>query len=188
MILLITGLILFLGIHSVRIIAPGWRESQIAARGDGPWKGIYSVVSIIGLIVLIYGYSVARGSTVQIFDPPEWSRGLLMAAMPISLLLLMAADFRPGYIKKALRHPMLLGVLIWSGCHLLANGDSASLLLFGGFLVWAVIDLISVFNRPSVPAGPVVLWPDLASIGLALVLTWLIIRYLHEWLIGVPVV
>lgn len=186
--LLVLGLIVFLGIHSVRIVAPDWRDAQLATRGEGPWKGIYSLVSLVGLVLIVIGYGQARGDAGDLFDPPEWGRSLALALMPISLILLMASNFPPGYIKKAVKHPLLIAVLLWSGSHLLANGDTASAWLFGAFLVWGIVDLISASRRPSVPNTTTLIWPDLVALALGLILTWLFTIWLHGWLMGVPLV
>ena len=185
---LILGMMLFLGVHSIRVIAPRWRQTQIETWGDGRWKGGYSLASILGLVILIYGYGLARENAEQIFDPPAWGPNLLLIAMPVAVILLVAADFRPGYIKYFLRHPMLLGVLIWSAAHLTANGDTASAVLFGGFLIWSVIDLAVALCRPVGQSIQPLLWPDLASVVIGLLVSVLIVHYLHIWLIGVPIV
>lgn len=186
MIVLVIGLVLFLGIHFTRIVAPDWRAAQIARRGEGPWKGIYSLVSLVGLGLIIWGYYLARADAPVFYQQPDWFRSLAFMAMPIALIIFFAGDFRAGYIKRAVKHPMLIGTIIWSATHLVGNGDLASILLFGSFLVWAFIDLLSVFNRPYTAPVEVAWWPDVASIGLALLLTWLLTMWLHGWLFGVP--
>jgi len=186
MIVLVIGLVLFLGIHFTRIVASGWREAQIAKLGEGPWKGIYSLVSLVGLVMIVWGYYLARADALVFYEQPEWFRSFAFIAMPIAFIIFFAGDFRAGYIKRALKHPMLIGTIIWSATHLIGNGDLASVLLFGGFLVWAVIDLISVFNRPYTAPTEIAWWPDAVSIGLALLLTWLFLMWLHGWLFGVP--
>jgi uncharacterized membrane protein len=143
MTLLLLGLVLFLGIHSVSIFAPGWRDAQVSARGEAAWKGIYTVVSAIGLGLLIYGYGLARQAPVVLYTPPAALRHLaLLLLVPVFPLLFAA--YLPGRIKKAAKHPMLLAVKLWALAHLLANGTLADVLLFGGFLAWAVADRISL--------------------------------------------
>lgn len=185
MLTLILGLILFLGIHSVRIVAPGFRQSFIDGRGENAWKGLYSVVSLAGLALLIWGYGLVAGQTDYVFDSPAWARSLATILMPISLVLLVASNFPPGYIKALVRHPMLIGTILWALVHLLNNGDMASVLLFGAFLVWAVADLVSAAARPAGETPETKLWPDLASIGIGLALTWAFVSFAHEWLFGV---
>ncbi|MDD9909333.1 MAG: NnrU family protein [Ahrensia sp.] len=186
MLILIVGLLLFLGIHMVRVVAPAWREARIAAMGEGRWKGTYSLVSAAGLVLIIWGYYLARADAPILYIQPDWFRGFAFLAMPIALIIFFVSDFRAGHMKRALKHPMLIGTILWSGIHLIGNGDLASVLLFGGFFVWAVVDLVSALRRPYTAPENLVLWPDFASITLGLVVTVLIVMWLHGWLFGVP--
>ena len=186
MTLLIVGLVLFLGIHSVSILAPAWRDAQVARRGEGPWKGLYSLVSITGFVLLIYGYGVARQSPVVLYTPPQGMRHLAMLLMlPVFALLL--APYLPGRIKKAAKHPMLLAVKLWALAHLLANGTLADVLLFGGFLAWAVADRISLKRRPArpVPGAPVRVINDAIVLVGGLAIYVLFVLWAHQWLFGV---
>src|SRR5690349_16096970 len=151
----IIGLVLFLGIHTVSIVAPQWRDGQVARLGEGPWKGIYSVVSAIGLGLLIYGYGLARQNPVVLYSPPAALRHLALLVM-LPVFPLLVAAYVPGRIKAMAKHPMLLATKLWALAHLLANGTLADVLLFGGFLAWAVADRISVKRRPArpVPGAP----------------------------------
>jgi uncharacterized membrane protein len=186
MTLLLVGLILFLGIHSVSIVAPGWRDAQVAARGEAAWKGLYSVVSAVGLGLLIYGYALARQAPVVLYSPPTAMRHVAMLLLVPVFPLLLAA-YLPGRIKTAVKHPMLLSVKLWALAHLLANGTAADVLLFGGFLAWAIADRISVKRRPArpIPGAPAGRANDLFAVvgGLALYAATLL--FLHRWLIGV---
>lgn len=138
MTLLIVGLVLFLGVHSVRVFAEDWRQRFIAQRGANAWKGVYSLLSIAGFALIIYGYGLARQQPVVLWAAPTWTRHLA-ALLTVPAFVLLAAAYVPGNsIKARLRHPMVLGVKIWALSHLLANNTLADLLLFGGFLVWAV--------------------------------------------------
>ena len=137
MLLLILGLILFLGMHSARLFAAEKRASFIAARGPLAWKGIYALVSIIGFVLIIYGYGQARMSPTWLWISPVWTRHLA-ALLTIPAFILIAATYVPvSCIKARFGHPMLLGVKFWALAHLIANGTLADLLLFGGFLAWA---------------------------------------------------
>ncbi len=187
MIILILGLIIFLGVHSVRIFAADWRDAQIAARGENAWKGLYSIAAIIGLIVVIYGYGAARETATSFYSPPAWGRSVLHVAMPISLVLFVASQLPMGHLKKRFGHPMLWGIIIWSAAHLLANGDTASVLLFAGFFVWSVVDLMSARQRPQSESEAAKVWPDLAALIIGFGLTGIFVAFLHQWLIGVPV-
>ena len=186
MTLLIIGLVLFLGLHSVSIVAPAWRDAQVAARGEAAWKGIYSVASVVGLGLLVYGYGVARQSPVVLYTPPAALRHVaLLLMLPVFPLLL--ASSLPGRIKTAAKHPMLLGVKFWALAHLLANGNLADVLLFGGFLAWAVADRISFKRRiaraiPGAKPGP---WNDLIAVVGGLAIYAATLFGLHRWLIGV---
>ena len=154
MTLLITGLLLFLGVHSTAIIAPEWRTAQVARRGEAAWKGLYALLSIAGFVVLIYGYGVARQSPVVLYTPPTFTRHLaLLLMLPVFPLLIAA--YLPGRIKTAAKHPMLLAVKLWALAHLLANGSLHDVVLFGTFLAWAVADRISMKRRTVARAVPV---------------------------------
>lgn len=138
--LLILGLVLFLGTHSVRIVAEPWRRATIARIGEGAWKGAYSLLSAAGLALMVYGYAQARLEPVALWHPPLATRHLA-SLLTLAAFVLLAAAYVPGnQIKSRLHHPMVLGVKTWALAHLLANGTLADLLLFGGFLLWAVAD------------------------------------------------
>ncbi len=185
MFVLIAGLVLFLGIHSVRVVAPAWRGAQIERLGEGPWKGIYSLVSFAGLGLIVLGYWLAREEAPVFYEQAVWIRSFTLIVMPIVLIIFFAGVFRAGYIKRSIKHPMLIGTVLWSAIHLIGNGDLASILLFVGFFVWALIDLVSVFRRPYEAPAETVLWPDAVSIALGLFVTWLLVMWLHGWLFGV---
>lgn len=184
MTILILGLVLFLGIHSVRIVAAPFRDAQVAA-SPGRWKGIYSIVSAVGLGLIIWGWILFRPMAPQLYDPPPWGRHATLILAWIAFMLMPTANAPTGRIKATLRHPMLLGVIFWSSGHLLANGDQASALLFGGFLVWAILDLISALGRKE-PA-PVVVNPrsDVIAVVAGTVLWAVFVVVLHRLLFGV---
>ena len=189
MIVLIIGLILFLGMHSVRIVAPSIRDRMITERGENAWKGIYTVVSIVGFVLIIWGFSMARFSGPILYTPPIWMMHVTALFMLVSIIMLAVYGMPPGRIKAAVKHPMLLAVKLWAFGHLLANGDLASVLLFGTFLVWAIADRISVKrrfaggNEPPVETGPV--RNDIIAIVAGIVVYLLFVWRLHEWLFGV---
>lgn len=138
MTILLLGLALFLGVHSTRIVADGWRTRTLARIGEPRWKGLYSVLSIAGFALVLWGYARARQDPVVLWPSPLWARHL---ALPLTwgAFVLVTAAYVPGNgIKARLHHPMVLGVKVWALAHLLANNTLADLLLFGGFLVWAV--------------------------------------------------
>jgi uncharacterized membrane protein len=186
MALFLIGLILFLGIHSVAIVAPAWRDAQ-AARNPGAWKGIYSIVSIAGFALLIYGYGLARQTPVVVWTPPAGMRHVaLLLMLPVFPLLLAA--YLPGRIKAAAKHPMLLAVKFWAAAHLLANGTLVDMILFGSFLAWAVADRIAVKKRAvprSVPGAPPSALNDAIALAAGLALYTVFLLWAHRWLIGV---
>ena len=184
--LFLFGLVLFLGIHSVAIVAPAWRDAQ-AARRPGAWKMAYSVVSALGLVLLIYGYGAARQVTPVVWTPPAALRHLaLLLMLPVFPLLLAA--YLPGRISRAAKHPMLLAVKFWATAHLLANGTLVDMLLFGAFLAWAVADRIAVKRRAvprAVPGAPASARNDLIVVVVGLVLYGAFLGGVHRWLVGV---
>ncbi len=158
MTLLILGLIIFLGVHSVRIVADDWRSATRARIGENGWKAAYSLLSLLGFVLLCYGYGLARQQPVVLWASPVWTRHLA-ALLTLPAFVLLAASQVPGNVIKAkLRHPMLLGVKLWATAHLIANNTAADLLLFGTFLVWAAIDFRAARQRDrtqhiAYPAG-----------------------------------
>ena len=186
MTLFLVGLVLFLGIHSVAIVASAWRDAQ-AARSPGAWKGIFSVVSIAGFALLIYGYGLARQSPVVVWTPPTAMRHVaLLLMLPVFPLLLAA--YLPGRIKAAAKHPMLLAVKFWALAHLLANGTLVDMILFGAFLAWAVLDRIAVKKRAvprAVPGAPPAAINDVIAVVGGLAIYAVFVFWAHQRLIGV---
>ena len=188
MTVLILGLILFLGAHSVRIFADGWRSAQIARRGAGPWKGLYTLVSLLGFGLIVWGYGLARQQPVALWTPPLWARHLAALLMLFSFILLVAAYVPRNGIKSWLHHPMVLSVKVWALAHLLANHTLADLLLFGSFLVWAVLDFRSARQRDRAAAT---VYPHGTVAGTLItvivgVLAWALFAFwAHAWLFGV---
>ncbi len=187
---LIVGLLLFLGVHSVRIFAEDWRGAQIARFGENGWKLAYSLVSLVGLVALIYGYGMIRIDPVFVWNPPIWTRHLA-ALLTIPAFILLAAAYVPGNrIRTALGHPMIIGVKVWAFAHLLANGRLGDIVLFGAFLLWAVLDFRAARQRDRAvavtrPAGN--LTGDALTLAAGLIGWMVFALYLHTWLIGVPV-
>ncbi len=188
MTLLILGLALFLAVHSVRIVADGWRQRSIARLGEGAWKGLYSVLSIAGFALIVWGWGAARQQPVLLWVPPVWTRHLAGLLMLASFVMLVAAYVPGNAIKARLKHPMVLGVKTWALAHLLANGTLAALLLFGSFLVWAVFDFRSARQRdraagtayPGGRSGPTLVTVVVGIVAWAAFAFWA-----HGWLIGV---
>jgi uncharacterized membrane protein len=185
---LIAGLVLFLGVHSVSIFAPAARDRWAAALGNG-WRALYSVLSLIGFLMLIHGYGVARQTPVVLYVPPVGLRHFALLLM-LPVFPLLFAAYLPGRIRTATKHPMLVAVKLWAVAHLMANGMLADVLLFGGFLAWAVADRISLKRRPvrairTAPPSPL---NDVIAVvgGLAVYAATLL--WLHRAVIGVPVI
>ncbi|MDO8458184.1 MAG: NnrU family protein [Burkholderiaceae bacterium] len=190
MYLLIAGLIIFLSLHSVRIVADGWRTRKLAQWGEGAWKGVFSAVSIAGFGLICWGYGQARLVPVVLWVPPVAMRHIAAGLMLLSLILLVAAYVPGNAIKAKLHHPMVLGVKTWATAHLLANGNLADVLLFGSFLLWAVACFIAARKRDRAagtvyPAGKAM--PTVITVVLGLAVYGGFVVYLHKWLIGVPV-
>lgn len=190
MLLLILGLVLFLGVHSVSIVSADGRNRLVQQMGEGPWKGLYSLVSLAGFVLIVIGYGAAREAPVLLYTLPNGFRHLA-AVLMLPVFVLLLAAYLPGRIKSAAKHPMLLAVKLWALAHLLANGTLADVLLFGGFLAWAVVDRISVKKRTAaglLRPGPV-LPGSKANDAIALVgglgLYVLFVVWAHAWLIGV---
>jgi len=155
MLLLVLGLVLFLGVHSTRIVAEGWRTGMVARMGEVPWKAVYSVVSIVGFVLIVWGYGLARQNPVLLWAPlPAGVRHLSSLLTLAAFVLLVAAYVPRNHIKAKLKHPMIIGVKLWAFGHLIANNTLADLVLFGAFLVWAVLDFRSARRRPSPQPSP----------------------------------
>jgi uncharacterized membrane protein len=188
MTMLILGLLIFLGAHSVRIFADGWRTRQLARLGEGKWKGLYSVVSAVGLVLIVWGYGLARAEPTVLWMPPLWTRHVA-ALLTVPAFILIVAAYVPGNrIKAGLGHPMVAGVKVWAFAHLLANGTLAGVILFGAFLAWAVADFASARRRDRragtvYPAGTIA--RDAVAVIVGLVAWAAFAFYLHGWLFGV---
>ena len=190
MVLLILGLVLFLGIHSVSIVSADGRNRLVQRMGEGPWKGLYSLVSLAGFVLIVIGYGAAREAPVVLYTLPNGFRHLA-AVLMLPVFVLLLATYLPGRIQRTAKHPMLLAVKLWALAHLLANGTLADVLLFGGFLAWAVVDRISVKKRAAaglLRPGPV-LPGSKANDAIALVgglgIYVLFVVWAHAFLIGV---
>ncbi|MBL8289420.1 MAG: NnrU family protein [Rubrivivax sp.] len=148
---LVLGLVLFLGAHSVRIVAEGWRTAMVARLGVQGWKGAYSLLSAAGLALIVIGYGAARQEPVPLWSPPVWTRHVAALLNLAALVMVVAAYVPRNHVQRALKHPMILGVKVWAFAHLIANQTLADLVLFGAFLAWAVLDYRAARRRD--PAG-----------------------------------
>lgn len=184
--LLILGLVILLGVHSAGLAMPDWRERMIARLGEAPWNWVYSAVSLVGLILVIHGYGLARVHPVGLWAPPPWSRHLALLLMLPAFPLLLASVL-PGRIQNAAKRPVMTAVTLWALAHLLANGNLADLILFGSFLVWALADRITLGGRtpPRVRGAPPAKTNDLIALIGGLLLYGALVGGLHAWLFGV---
>lgn len=188
MIWLVAGLLIFLGVHSTRLLAPAWREQQIERLGLPAWKGVYSVLSLIGLVLIVVGYGQARMEPVWIWMPPVGLRHLVLLLM-VPVFILLLATYVPGNALRArIGHPMLAAVKLWALSHLLANGTLADLVLFGAFLVWAIAGF-AVFRRRDRQAGKGIEQSNrkatVATFVGGVLLWFIFAAFLHELLFGV---
>ena len=188
MIVLILGLVILLGTHSVRIYADDWRESQISRLGENTWKGLFSLVSLVGLALIAIGFAQAKLAPIVLWFPPMGLRHLAGLITLVSFVLFVAAYLPGTRIKAKLGHPMVAGVKGWALAHLLANGNLADVLLFGSFLVWGVLDFSSARRRDRAagtvyPAGT--LNRDLTAVILGFIAWAIFAFYLHGWLFNV---
>jgi uncharacterized membrane protein len=185
---LILGLLVFLGAHSVRIVAPEWRNAVQARLGENAYKGLFSLLSLLGLGLTIWGFGMARENPVLLWLSPAAMRHLAALFNLFAFVLLVAAYVPGNAIKARLHHPMVLGVKTWAFAHLLANGNLAHVVLFGTFLAWAVLDFISLRRRDRAlgtvyPAGK--LSATLVTVVLGVLLAGVFAMWLHGLLIGV---
>ncbi len=188
MLILTVGLVLFLGVHSARVFTPAWRERFMAERGANAFKGFYTVVSLVGFVLVVWGYGLARQQPTVLWVPPVAMRHIA-ALLTLLAFVLLAAAYVPGnHIKARLHHPMTLGVKVWALAHLLANGSLADVLLFGGFLVWSALVFRAARQRDrnervQYAAGAAL--PTVATVVVGVVAWVVFALWLHLWLIGV---
>lgn len=188
MLFLVIGLVLFLGVHSVRIVSDGWRTQTLARMGEGPWKGLYSLVSAVGLALIVWGYGLARQQPVVLWVPPVGMRHAAALLTLVAFVLLAATYVPRNGIRARLHHPMVLGVKVWAFAHLLANGNLADVVLFGSFLLWAALSFRAARARDR--AAGTVYAPGTASATVITLVVgtvaWVVFTlWLHVLLIGV---
>ena len=191
MVYLVSGLVIFFGTHffsAYRSREPGKdiREKM----GQGPYMGLYSLVSLAGFALIVWGYGAARPAPV-LYVPPSWFAHINLVLMLFAMVFLAAAYMPTGHIKKAVKHPMLLAVKVWATGHLLANGELNSVLLFGSFLAYGVLDRIAVKKRGDNGPGPDVkanVMGDVGAVVVGLGAYAVIAHWLHPILFGVSAV
>ena len=186
--MLIVGLILFLGAHSTRIVAEGWCSAMVRRLGAGSWKAAYSLVSLFGLVLIIWGFGLARQQPVSLWLPPYFLRHVVWLLTLASFILLVAAYVPRNAVKARLHHPMVLGVLLWALSHLLVNGNLAHVVLFGSFAVWSALSFRAARARDR---AALTLYPAGTPSGTVMtvaagVLAWAgVVLWAHGLLIGI---
>lgn len=188
LLILVVGLVLFLGMHATRIPNDQRRSGMIARLGKNKYRTIYTVVSIVGLVLIVYGYGQARLEPVFVWSPPAATRHIAALLMLFSMILLAACYVPMNHLKAKLQHPMTLSVKLWAFAHLIANGTLADIILFGSFLVWAILTFKSARKR-AIPMGFTGDGPTKVGTLMTVVvgvLGWLIFAaWLHVHLIGI---
>jgi uncharacterized membrane protein len=188
--IMIIGLAVFLGSHTLITLRPQ-RAALIGRIGEGPYKGLFALVSLAGILLIGYGFAHYRaGGYIDIWMPPRWTRHVTELLVWPAIIVIVAA-YIPGEIKRVLKHPMLVGVKLWAVAHLLSNGDLGSIILFASILAWAVYDRISLKRRTDVPAPAVATGGGYRNDFIVVVVGTLVYFVLgfwfHPWVIGVPV-
>lgn len=185
---LLLGLVMFLGAHSVRVFAEGWRGQQIERWGEKTFKGLHALVSLAGFVLLCWGYDLARSTPTVLWVPPVATRHGAALLMLFASVLMVAAHVPGNHFKVRLRHPMVLSVKVWALAHLLANGNGEDVVLFGTFLLWAVLCFRAARARDRaanlVPAEPQMRATLVAVMG-GVVVYALFLFKAHAWLVGV---
>jgi uncharacterized membrane protein len=186
--IMIVGLVVFIGMHLVSTMRDR-RAALIARIGEGPYKGLYSLVSIAGVVLIGWGFGLYRASGwIDVWYPPGWTRHLTVALVWPSIIFFYAA-YSPGRIKAVLKHPMLVGTKLWAVAHLISNGDLGSIILFGSILGWAVYDRITLKRRTDpgdkvLPAGG--LRQDIMAVVIGTVVYLALGFLFHPYVVGVP--
>jgi uncharacterized membrane protein len=185
--LLIIGLILFLGSHSARIFAEPWRNHMIDRLGEVKWKGLCAIFSLIGLVLIVIGYGQARQMPIVLWQPPTYLAHIAILLNLVAFIFLASSLSKNNAIRLKLKHPMILGVKVWALAHLLANGTLTALILFGSFLLWAVLDFRSARKRPILMSEKAVVSTKATIIVIVSgVVVWAAFIFgLHQYLIGV---
>ncbi len=192
--LLLLGLVLFLGCHSVRVFAQSWRENTLLRLGEKMYKGLYSLASIVGFVLIVDGFSLVRMDSPMLWLPPVAMRHVASLLMLLSMILLVAGQVPHNAIKDRLKHPMVLSVKVWALAHLLANGRLADLILFGAFLVWSVLVFRASRQRdrllddlvPESAETTEVASPTTTKVMVIGALVWAVLLLGgHAWLFGV---
>jgi uncharacterized membrane protein len=183
---LIAGLVLFLGMHSISIVNVALRDRLVVRLGENAWKGLYTLVSLVGFYLIVRGYGEARLNPSVVYVPPGWLRHVALLLL-VPVFPLLVSTYFPGRIKSAARHPTLLATKLWALAHLLANAMLADVVMFGAILIWAVADRISMKRRVArpLPGAPATKANDFIVLAIGLAAYAAFVLWLHAWLFGV---
>lgn len=189
MVILLLGLVFFFGTHSIALISRPWRDRAVARVGAVPWRAAYALASILGLGLIVWGYDLAAADPVRLYRPTGGLQAIAMLLM-LPVFPLAFAAYLPGRIQSSAKHPMLLAVILWSAAHLLANGTLADVLVFGAFLAWAIAVRVSLTRRTLKPmfGAPATRANDVIAVVAGLMVHTAFLFYLHQWLIGAPLI
>lgn len=185
MTMLLLGLVLFLAMHSFRIVAPAWRDARIARWGAGRWKGLVSLLSILGFVLIIWGYGQARQAPVLLWAPPVGLRHAVALLTLPAFVLLVAAYVPRNHFKSYLGHPMVLAVMLWAFAHLLVNGRLHGVVLFGSFLLWSMLSFRAARRREPPSRAPASIARTLVAVAIGVAAWAGFAFYLHARWIGV---
>ena len=186
--ILVLGLVVFLAPHTLTAFRAA-RQSVVDRLGEGPYKALYSIISLIGVVLIGYGFAIYRASGwIDVWYPPAWTRHLAVALVWPAIICIAAA-YAAGRIKATLKHPFLVGIKLWAVAHLIANGDLGSIVLFGAVLAWAVFDRISLKHRSDLGGPPIPIGGarnDVIAVIAGTIVYFLLGYYFHPYVIGVP--
>ncbi len=185
MTLLLIGLLIFIGAHSPRILAPAWRDARVATWGGRTWMAVIAVLSIVGFALMVVGYGQARQQAALLWIPPVGLRHAV-SLFTLPAFILVAAAYVPGnHFKSRLGHPMVIGVMLWAFAHLLVKGQSSAVLLFGGLLLWSVLSLRAALRREPPSRAPARVAGTMLAVAIGCVAWGVFAFYLHARWIGV---
>jgi uncharacterized membrane protein len=185
MIIMVAGLVLFIGVHLIPT-APALRARLMVRLGDKAYRAFFAIIAALGLVLIIAGYHMRPPDPVPLFAPSRAARGAAPVLVTIAFILFAAANMRT-HIRSIVRHPMLIGLMLWSGVHLLANGDLTGTILFGSFFVYSIIAVVSAIARRSMKVFIPDWKHDLIALAAGLAISYVTIR-LHPLVFGTGLV
>jgi uncharacterized membrane protein len=190
MTLLYIGTVIFVGVHLLAMILPGARDRLQTRMGENPYKGVFSLISAVGLILMIYGFYTTRGALEPddyIYTPAPWTRHAAMGLVLLAFIFLGASHGK-GYLKLWLKHPMSIGIGLWAFAHLLANGERPAIIFFGSFLVLAVLDVVLSTMRGKLPHHEPQVKSDVRAVIIGVILYLVFLFGFHPYILKLPIV